>query len=696
MSRRLALGLPQHRICRVTDDPTMIATMNVSDGEGNCLGPRARCVLTLCLFWGASVSATPPAVAPRPMPYDPDYLEVRLMLNHKCVGCHRPANKDRTDLTTYAALVDGSYAGEPMVVPGNAEASMLFDYVDWNAAADADAESADMPMMPPEKHEWLSARQLEILRRWINNGALEYCLPDPCNIRPLTELDYPSARQCKQCHPKQYREWSRSMHAYAQQSPVFEAFNLALVQRTSGTIGTFCTRCHTPIGTALGENESLRNVHRSQISREGVTCIVCHRRQVGLYKSNGRTDMVPGEASTVCMYGPFESDNSATVGAHKSVRSSYIRTSQFCGECHDVTTPEGVRLEEAFSEWNNSPAAKQGISCHHCHMGPVQGKAIPRSHWPLGRAAQVDGVPPEKLPLRHLSDHTFAGPDYSLLPDTEFPLKLDWMYEVDYRNPECLTPYQQRTLEELRRDNRRSLEIARYKRYELLQNAAELCVRAPAEVQAGRAFHVDVDVRSTTAGHSFPTGFTAERQVWISVHVEDDQGRVIFRSGDLDRNQDLRDGHSHAVLTGHAPLDRHLLNFQNKFVVRSQKGSERSVVLSVNRDLQPVNILRPAVGISQSFGRPFGFRVAKASLPPLRTIGKKYPVRPPAGARMCYVTVRLNFRHLPPTLLDHIGVPHLKKQLEVVVIDEQRIAVRVAGGGLAERVFLPLPTGARR
>ena len=49
-------------------------------------------------------------------------------------------------------------------------------------------------------------------------------------------------------------------------------------------------------------------------------------------------------------------------------------------------------------------------------------------------------------------------------------------------------------------------------------------------------------------------------------------------------SRDLRDEHSHAVLTGHVPADHHLLNFQNKFIALANKGPERSVVLSVNRE----------------------------------------------------------------------------------------------------------------
>ena len=268
--------------------------------------------LVFCATLGQS--APPHEVTSKPTGFDPDYLKVRLMLNHKCVACHRHDNEDRTDFTTYEALINAKSGDDPMIVPGKPGDSMLFDYVNWNVAADEDSDADDMPMMPPDRHEWLTAGQLEVLKRWIENGALEYILPDHCNIRPLLEIDYPSARQCKDCHPKQYREWSRSMHAYAQHSPVFEAFNLALVQRTSGTIGTFCTRCHTPIGTALGENESVRNVNRSRLSMEGVTCIACHRRAVGLHKSSGRVNIEPGNMSTTCMYGPFESSLSGEVG----------------------------------------------------------------------------------------------------------------------------------------------------------------------------------------------------------------------------------------------------------------------------------------------------------------------------------------------------------------------------------------------
>lgn len=666
-------------------------------------GPRKKIFMwttaaaTMLLFAAFLLQAPgPPTVEAAPHavrsdvdhPFDPDWLEIRLMLNTKCAGCHRPGG-EHGDLTSYEKLIAAKTEdGEPLVVAGRPDDSPLWDMVAWNVEAKADSEHPSEPEMPHDMREWLTVGQLATVRRWIAGGALEYVLPKTCSVRPLLEVDFPSAKECKVCHPRQYGQWSRSMHHYAQHSPIFEAFNLTLQERTGGTLGTFCSRCHTPLGTALGENGLHRNIHRSRLSMEGVSCVVCHRMKQPYYKSNSRDAIEPGALLEGCMVGPFESSVSAKVKSHGSVEQPYLKTSQFCGGCHDVTSPTGVRLEEAFSEWQNSPAARQGITCQQCHMGPVQGIPTPEDHRPLGRAAVVPGVAKELIPLRRLSDHTFAGPDYSLLPDSEFPHKLDWMAETDYTQAHRLTPYQQKTLLELRRGNRRDLQIAEAKRYELLKNAAEISVCCPPTARPGEKIDIGVVVQSKFSGHSFPTGFTAERQAWVRVTLRDPTGAIVFQSGDLDSNGDLRDSHSHEVQRKLVPADKHLLNFQNKFVALTQRGTERTVILSVNRHLTPLNFVRPATGISASFGRPQTFRIAKGSLPPLGTVQRSYQVVTPTAPGPYTLDVRLNFRHLPPVLLDEIGASHLKHLLEIVEIDRRETTIWI-GQPRAESLSSP-------
>ncbi len=654
---------------------------------GRCAAALAAIVGAAALLMAAtaqSVFAVPHTISNHQHPYDPDWLDIRLMLGAKCNGCHRAANK-QTDFTSYEnVMAAGRDEGEPVVVPGRPDQSPFLESVLWNFSGQRNSDRPDRPKMPSEMGEWLTDGQQEIIRRWIAHGALQYKLPGTCSPRPLMETDFPSAKECRACHPRQFEQWSRSMHAYAQHSPIFEALNLTLQERSSGTLGTFCSRCHTPLGTLLGENGLRRNVYRSRLSMEGVTCVVCHRIKRPYYKANSRHHIAPGKLTDGCMYGPFVDPVSAD-GVHNARGRPFIKTAAFCGSCHDVTIPGGVRLEEAFSEWQNSPAAKQGITCQSCHMGPVQGVPTADCQRPLGRAATVPGLDPSRLPLRRLSDHTFAGPDYSLLPDTEFPYKLDWMYEVDYRRGDLLTAHQRKTLADLRRKNRRQLSIATTKRYEVLRNAARLRVKAPRTAAEGEKIKVRVDVKSIFAGHNFPTGFTAERQCWVRIVLLDPTGCAIFVSGDVDRNGDLRDEHSHQVESGKLAVDHYLLNFQSKFVALTNKGTERQVVLSANRHLQPLSFIRPAAGVAVSFGRPGSFRLSKASLIPFSSAGRTYPIRLPKRPGRYHLQVRLNFRHLPPVLLDKIGAPHLKHLLETVVIDRFDGVIHV-GSGKASRL----------
>src|SRR5262249_31906407 len=123
--------------------------------------------------------------------------------------------------------------------------------------------------------------------------------------------------------------------------------------------------------------------------------------------------------------------------------------------------------------------------------------------------------------------------------------------------------------------NRRQLQVASQKRYQLLMSAAAMAVRAPPAATAGDLIKVRVDVTNRVPGHNFPTGITQERQAWIELTLLDPWGRPVFQSGDLDRNRDLRDDHSYEVVSGRIPNDGDLFNLQSKFAVFTNKGTER-------------------------------------------------------------------------------------------------------------------------
>jgi len=128
----------------------------------------------------------------------------------------------------------------------------------------------------------------------------------------FAESKFPSAATCGTCHPKQYKEWSVSSHSYAQLSPVYLSLSSEINELSSGSNGDFCLRCHSPIGANLGESPFMSNLDRHPTSREGITCVVCHRIDRDYNKRSGRLALVQGSLLEP-VYGPMGNEEMARV-----------------------------------------------------------------------------------------------------------------------------------------------------------------------------------------------------------------------------------------------------------------------------------------------------------------------------------------------------------------------------------------------
>lgn len=291
-----------------------------------------------------------------------------------------------------------------------------------------------------------------------------------------SEKRFPSAATCASCHPDHYREWSVSAHAYAQMSPVFNTMHAAIVDRTAGTNGDFCIRCHTQIGMQRDEPLFTSNLNRHPASIEGITCVVCHRVNKNYGKVSGRTHIQAGDIFTT-MYGPegsaileetlgveelqkklntlrVDPETGEAPAGKKDLHATIekfdpIASSGFCGSCHDVNLLNGFRLEEAFTQFKNSPAAAKEQNCQDCHMGKIPGavattidkrvdpEGFARENYHYGPGARIDGDlwaeegKPETgkygyaTKTRKRTNHMFVGPDYSIIHPAIFPHSQD-------------------------------------------------------------------------------------------------------------------------------------------------------------------------------------------------------------------------------------------------------------------------------
>ena len=442
------------------------------------------------------------------------------------------------------------------------------------------------------------------------------------------------------------------MHAFAQHSPVVDAFNRFVMRGSGGAVGSFCIRCHTPIGISAGEGPLRPNADRATVAMDSVSCTVCHSQHTRSGQASGEIPVpVPGSPEPT-IYGPYvgydeagPSDASARLikAPHVARRSEFMTTGRFCGACHDVIFPNGVRLEEAFAEWKNSRYARAGVTCQACHMSPVPGKPIPRSDWTKTPIVDEDLFP--DAPPRYRTSHKFTGPDYSLVPDfAKADLKLD---DGEFRDLEAQLEQDRRTL---------------------LQNAATLAVRHPETVAPDGRLAVTVEITNSGTGHNLPTGLTAERQVWVEVVVRDARGRELYTSGDLDESGDLRDWMSEEVAKGAVPLDRDLLNLQSKFILHGFRGTDTEGVSATNRLLDPVPFQNPMSAPVGIIGFTPGYaRIFKNGIPPGATRSAVYRVRVPADAAgPIGLSVRLRFRNFPPHLFKALGIPQLREKLRIV------------------------------
>ena len=546
----------------------------------------------------------------------------------------------------------------------------------------------------------------------------------------LAEDRFPSATTCAPCHAEIYREWSVSAHAYAQLSPVLNAMQAKLNKLTNGTTGDFCVRCHTPVGMNLGEPTFMSTLDRHPTSREGVTCVVCHRQDQALGKISGRLPLVEGSLYDA-VFGPTGNQELRRTiesgdlnlqtdparpgrGVHAEARGFFeLSRPGLCGSCHDVNFINGFRLEEAFSEYKHSPAAGAGVTCQDCHMGTEPG--VP-SGYATGSAARVGDRPTRP---RKRTSHMFAGPDHSIVHPGIFPhnpeaqqfaTPREWLtfdheagwgtdafeesVPADYEfPPRWAEPDDRYDGLDILRDNIDLLAEMDEQRRQVLRagyRLGEVAVERAGE--DGIAFRVEF--RNGTDGHNVPTGFDAERLVWLHVTVTDAAGTVVLESGDLDPNGDVRDSHSVYVHNGALPADDQLFSLQSRFLVRMVRGGEREQVLAVPYSPSPLVFARPSTRSTILTGRPAGARKHRRTIPPRGSKWASYSVGREALAGTTgpyYATIRIKAGMVPVNLVHEIadvGFDYGMTEREVaeavvaghVVVRER--AVNLSAGGV--------------
>jgi hypothetical protein len=180
---------------------------------------------------------------------------------------------------------------------------------------------------------------------------------------------------CANCHADIYREWSESGHAQSVTGHRFRNLYEGTDWHGNANVGWglltqypdgagVCASCHAP---AANEYD-LRRVQG--VATHGVHCDYCHKIEsvadgtIGL--SHGRFNLRllrPSEGQI--FFGALDD-----VDRGEDAYSPLYRDSRYCASCHEGVV-FGVHVYSTYSEWQASPAARQGKQCQDCHMKPT-------------------------------------------------------------------------------------------------------------------------------------------------------------------------------------------------------------------------------------------------------------------------------------------------------------------------------------
>lgn len=294
----------------------------------------------------------------------------------------------------------------------------------------------------------------------------------PPQVSALTREQLLDPAQCKSCHPRHYREWASSMHAYASDDPVFVAMNKRGQRETNGALGDFCVRCHAPMALREGLSTDGLGLEAAPAALRGVTCFFCHNAIGSEQGFNNHVALANDDVMRAGIESPLA--NPAHPAAYSTLHDrNRADSSALCGSCHDVVTPNGVKVERTAEEYRESLFGKTGPgfdTCAGCHMIGAPGPAATGG------------------PTREVHEHLWPGVDTAL---SDFPDR-----EAQRLAVECTLGL-----------NARIYSVS-------LSPLGELLVKV-----------------ETSAGHHQPSGAAHDRRLWLEVTAFDAADKVMFSSG---------------------------------------------------------------------------------------------------------------------------------------------------------------------
>lgn len=311
---------------------------------------------------------------------------------------------------------------------------------------------------------------------------------------------------CRDCHPKQYKEWNGSVHSLAFKDPIYQGELNKAVKAVGHEISRQCEGCHSPAGVVTGEIKGPGVAGLSSVASSGVSCDICHsisgvtHWQTPTHEpENGSFILTPGvegkDEPVLIKRGPFKPSDGCGGGFHDCVESTTHLRADLCASCHQVFHYEKhFPLEATYHEWKGGAYAQKEILCQDCHMVDI----------PTFKKVADEFYQPKRAEYQH----HFNGANYLLY----------------YLAAGAAT-----------KSGQKEEAAGLMKKYEMAVERLKLAagVEVVPVYQAGRLTELKVKVKNLRAGHNLPTSLTNVRQMWLELTARDENGKIVMQSGTL-------------------------------------------------------------------------------------------------------------------------------------------------------------------
>jgi hypothetical protein len=196
---------------------------------------------------------------------------------------------------------------------------------------------------------------------------------DALGTQPYERFERPAA--CATCHIDIARQHEQAMmsQAYTHHWDEIEYFELALPHAAKepkvAGIKAGCNGCHAPFAFLAGDIPP-KPPKEGTRANESVSCDLCHtvERLVGDTPGNYNFAVAPGRVKQ-------GTRNRVDSPHHATVANPFLRTGDFCGQCHNEKDPWGLWVKSTHLEWKEGPHGKAGIVCQDCHMPKAPGRS---------------------------------------------------------------------------------------------------------------------------------------------------------------------------------------------------------------------------------------------------------------------------------------------------------------------------------